>query len=180
MKLCAAVLLNLALRSLAAQPKLPNIIFFLTDDQVWLRKKRAAMQQHLQRLRSLSCLLSPLQDVEMGSLSFMPTVQSALMDEGTTFTRMYAHVPVCCPSRSALISGQYMHNNGCRGNAIASNCSSPSWQQGPETRSYVTQLAAAGYKTSFAGKCVPVMCNSARRRYDSACAAARDHNTEPP
>lgn len=102
----------------------PNIIFFLTDDQ----------------------------DVEMGSLSYMPTVQRLLMDTGATFTRMYAHVPVCCPSRSALISGQYMHNNHCRGNAIATNCSSPSWQQGPEKRSYVTHLAAAGYKTFFAGK----------------------------
>lgn len=88
----------------------------------------------------------------MGSLSYMPTVQRLLIDAGATFTRMYAHVPVCCPSRSALISGQYLHNNHCRGNAIATNCSSPSWQKGPETRSYVTHLAAAGYSTFFAGK----------------------------
>ena len=104
--------------------KSPNIIFFLTDDQ----------------------------DVEMGSLAHMPTVQKELMDAGATFTRMYAHVPVCCPSRSSLISGQYMHNNGCRGNSLGTNCSSPAFQRGAEARSYTTHLAAAGYKTFFAGK----------------------------
>ena len=108
----------------AAAGRAPNIIFFLTDDQ----------------------------DIEMGSLAYMPKVQRLLMDEGATFTRMYAHVPVCCPSRSSLISGQFMHNNGCRGNAIASNCSSKDFQAGAEARSYVTALAAAGYRTSFAGK----------------------------
>jgi N-acetylglucosamine-6-sulfatase len=65
---------------------------------------------------------------------------------------MYAHVPVCCPSRSSLISGQFMHNNGCRGNNPDTNCSSPAFQAGPEKRSYVTHLQAAGYATSFAGK----------------------------
>ena len=122
----------------------------------------------------------------MGSLAYMPTVQKELMTAGATFTRMYAHVPVCCPSRSSLISGRYMHvrrtqkrspssrrksptqqfmtgysrlprapalqNNGCRGNAIATNCSSPDFQNGPEKTSYVTYLNAAGYRTSFAGK----------------------------
>jgi len=88
----------------------------------------------------------------MASLAYMPTVQKELMQKGATFTRFYAHVPVCCPSRSSLISGQYMHNNGCSGNGIPTNCSSPAFQSGPEKRSYTTYLAAAGYKTSFAGK----------------------------
>ena len=104
----------------------PNIIFFLTDDQ----------------------------DVEMGSLAYMPQVRANLVEKGATFTRMYAHVPVCCPSRSSLISGQYMHNNGCRGNGISTNCSSRFFQNTSETRSYVTDLQNAGYRTSFAGKYV--------------------------
>ena len=120
---------SLALATLLSLPtqsssKQPNIIFFLTDDQ----------------------------DVEMGSLAYQPVVQAELVAKGATFTRMYAHVPVCCPSRSALISGQFMHNNGCRGNSAASNCSSTYFQQHGEKTSYVTLLAAAGYKTSFAGK----------------------------
>jgi N-acetylglucosamine-6-sulfatase len=125
--MAASILALLALAGCArvgAAAPAPNIIFFLTDDQ----------------------------DIEMGSLAYMPKVQRQLIDQGATFTRMYAHVPVCCPSRSSLISGQFLHNNGCRGNAIATNCSSPAFQRGAEARSYVTDLAAAGYKTSFSGK----------------------------
>lgn len=100
------------------------MIFFLTDDQ----------------------------DVELGSLSYMPKVKELLADEGAMFTRMYAHVPVCCPSRSSLMSGQYAHTNGCVGNNIPTNCSSPSWQRGPESRAFATLLSNAGYVTSYAGK----------------------------
>ena len=108
----------------AAAGRAPNIIFFLTDDQ----------------------------DIEMGSLAYMPKVQQLLVGAGATFTRMYAHVPVCCPSRSSLISGQYMHNNGCRANTVGANCSSVYFQQHGERTSYVTHLQAAGYRTSYAGK----------------------------
>jgi N-acetylglucosamine-6-sulfatase len=52
----------------------------------------------------------------MASLAYMPTVQRELMQKGATFTRFYAHVPVCCPSRSSLISGRtfYSHAPGTR------------------------------------------------------------------
>jgi N-acetylglucosamine-6-sulfatase len=65
---------------------------------------------------------------------------------------MYANIPVCCPSRSGLYSGQYQHNHRVLGNAIATNCSSPDWQAGPERTGFATYLAGAGYVTSFAGK----------------------------
>lgn len=124
MLLLALALTLSAAAAAATAGSRPNIIFFLTDDQ----------------------------DVEMGSLAYMPKAQRLLVEQGATFTRMYAHVPVCCPSRSSLISGQYLHNNGCRGNSLSTNCSSTAFQSGAETRSYVTDLQAAGYKTSFAGK----------------------------
>ncbi len=54
----------------------PNIIFFFTDDQ----------------------------DVEMGSLKYMPKLNQYLTQQGITFTHHYASTPVCCPSRSALFS----------------------------------------------------------------------------
>ena len=120
----AALAALVAASTASAAAKAPNIIFFLTDDQ----------------------------DVDMQSLAYMPALKANLVDAGATFTRMYAHVPVCCPSRSSLISGQYMHNNGCRGNSLGVNCSSPAFQKGPETRSYTVGLQAAGYRTSYAGK----------------------------
>ena len=90
----------------------------------------------------------------MGSSSaeYMPVMHSLVASQGATFSRMYASVPVCCPSRSSLYTGQYQHNNHVMGNAVATNCSSLAWQAGPETRTFAVPLRAAGYETFFAGK----------------------------
>ena len=107
-----------------AEASRPNIVIILTDDQ----------------------------DVEMNSLSYMPKLQSLLINEGAIFNNFYAHIPVCCPSRSSLYSGQYQHNMHVTGNSIESNCSSISWQQNSEKNAFVTYLQKSGYVTSFAGK----------------------------
>jgi N-acetylglucosamine-6-sulfatase len=60
----------------------PNVVFILSDDQ----------------------------DARMDSLSHMQQVQSLLMDQGTQFTKHYAHVALCCPSRVTLWTGQHAHN----------------------------------------------------------------------
>jgi N-acetylglucosamine-6-sulfatase len=57
----------------------PNIIFILSDDQ----------------------------DARMNSLDYMPKVKKYLSDEGTLFTKHYAHVALCCPSRVTLWTGQH-------------------------------------------------------------------------
>lgn len=165
---CAAAMLMFGLASAAPRP---NIILFVVSSgrgcgQRTLRSSASTLPPRTQTTLG-GCALStprPLpfsllpppqtddQDTEMNSLAHMPIVKKELIDAGATFTRMYATVPVCCPSRSSLYSGQYSHNNGCRGNAIETNCSSPAWQRGPETRSFAAHLAAAGYQTSFAGK----------------------------
>lgn len=90
----------------------------------------------------------------MGSSSpeYMPVLHSLVASQGATFSRMYASVPVCCPSRSSLYSGQYQHNTRVMGNAVSTNCSSLAWQAGPETRTFAVPLRAAGYETFFAGK----------------------------
>ena len=89
----------LGLATHARTEKRPNIVFILTDDQ----------------------------DVELFSLDYMPKLKSLISDQGVMFTRMYASVPVCCPSRSSLWSGRYQHNNGVKGNSISTNCSSKDW-----------------------------------------------------
>lgn len=60
----------------------PNIILVLTDDQ----------------------------DTHMNSLDHMPLLQKYLMNEGTTFTKHYCTVAICCPSRVNLWTGQLAHN----------------------------------------------------------------------
>lgn len=93
-------------------------------------------------------------DVEMGSSSaaYMPELHSHIAAAGASFSRSYVSVPVCCPSRSSLYTGQYQHNNRVLGNGIATNCSSAAWQAGPEKRTFPILLQAAGYRTFFAGK----------------------------
>lgn len=73
---------SLTLQSGALASGKPNIIMVLTDDQ----------------------------DVHMHSLDYMPFVQKYLINEGTTFTRHYCTIAVCCPSRASLLTGMAAHN----------------------------------------------------------------------
>jgi N-acetylglucosamine-6-sulfatase len=55
-------------------------------------------------------------DMTTSELSAMPNVQSLLAGQGMTFNEAYISFPLCCPSRATMLSGQYMHNHGVRGN----------------------------------------------------------------
>jgi arylsulfatase A-like enzyme len=85
--LALAVVLILGLATRNAHGASPkNVIFILTDDQT------------------------------AGELAAMPNTQALIGGQGTTFRRAYVSYPLCCPARATLLSGQYMHNHGVRGN----------------------------------------------------------------
>jgi N-acetylglucosamine-6-sulfatase len=105
----------------AAVQSPPNIIVLLTDDQ------------------------------ENASLRVMKTVNKELKRKGVTFKRYYTNFPLCCPSRTTMLTGEYAHNHqvlsnqfpdGGYGvfNELHGNDYLPIW------------LQRAGYQTSYIGK----------------------------
>eukprot|EP01084_Bolivina_argentea_P004978 9420_1 len=99
----------------------PNFVFILMDDQ----------------------------DVYLDSPSFMPNLQSLIVNNGITFSNAFVATPVCCPSRTENLSGRYFHNvgapkGGCMrvdalGNIFSGN-------------SMYSVLHNNGYKTGVFGK----------------------------
>jgi N-acetylglucosamine-6-sulfatase len=121
----------------------PNIVFILTDDQRW---------------DTTDATHSPL------GAFIMPRTRAELADHGVEFTQAFMTTPLCCPSRSSILKGQYSNrtgvykNGGTNGGADDFDDSSciPIW------------LQAAGYRTSLIGK------------YLNGYAGLWDHQTEPP
>jgi arylsulfatase A-like enzyme len=96
----------------------PNIVVLLTDDQRW------------------------------DTLSYMPNVQSELMNHGVTFSNAFVENPLCCPSRSSFLTGNDSHTTGVYGNNPP-NGGFESFQDGS---TLATWLHDAGYRTALVGK----------------------------
>lgn len=110
-----------------AQPKPvqhPNFVFILTDDQ----------------------------DVVLDGMLPMNNVLKLIGNQGVTLTNAFVASPLCCPSRSSILTGQYVHNHGAINNSISGQCSSIRWQEGPEKKTFAAHLHYNGYRTFFAGK----------------------------
>lgn len=76
----------------------------------------------------------------------MPRTFRLLADQGTNFTDAVTVVPVCCPSRATLLTGQYPHNHHVLSNEAGYGALT-------ERRSVLpVWLKRAGYKTGHFGK----------------------------
>ncbi|MBI2359373.1 MAG: sulfatase [Deltaproteobacteria bacterium] len=97
----------------------PNIVFILTDD------------------------------LDMEGIQAMPQLRKLLIDQGTSLSNFFVTDSLCCPSRSSILRGQYVHNHGIMQNTRG-------FQKfrdlGHETSTVATWLKAAGYTTALMGK----------------------------
>ncbi|HEY8465777.1 MAG TPA: sulfatase [Solirubrobacterales bacterium] len=106
-------------RGQRAERGAPNFVIVLTDDQDW------------------------------SSAAGMPKVQRLLARRGTTYENAFASLPLCCPSRATLVTGQYAHNHGVFSNKP------PAGGYQALTRERDTLgvwLQRAGYRTAWIGK----------------------------
>ena len=103
-------------------PQEPNILLVLTDDQ------------------------------DVGSVLRMPNLQSKLVDRGTTFSRAFVTTPLCCPSRTSILRGQYAHNHEVWSNHSPGGGFERFKELGYENSTIATWLDEAGYHTGYIGK----------------------------
>jgi len=103
----------------------PNVILFLIDDQ----------------------------DILLNSLDALSKTQEIFSDGGLQFINGFVSTPVCCVSRSSILTGRYIHNHVTINNTVDGNCYSQAWIDEEEPRSFAAYLKEnADYKVYYSGK----------------------------
>lgn len=90
-------------------------------------------------------------DLSSNLLPFMPHV-AALAGEGATFSHYFVVDSLCCPSRAAIFTGRYPHDDGVFTNAGADGGVTAFNHFGNPARSYGPALQRSGYYTGLLGK----------------------------
>ncbi|VDM52097.1 unnamed protein product [Angiostrongylus costaricensis] len=75
--------------------------------------------------RNVVLIITDDQDIELGSMNYMPKVSKLLKEKGTEFRSGFVSTPICCPSRSSILTGMYVHNHNVHTNNH--NCSGEEW-----------------------------------------------------
>lgn len=105
----------------ADTPARPNVVFILVDDLRW---------------DSLSCMGHPVAKT--------PNIDR-IAKEGALFKNFFVTIPLCSPSRSSFLTGQYAHTTGITHNGDNAKHSH-------ELITFPRLLHDAGYETAFVGK----------------------------
>jgi N-acetylglucosamine-6-sulfatase len=110
----------------AASAERPNIVVIETDDQI------------------------------VSDLDYMPTVRRQIIERGTTFENFFNSYPLCCPSRTAFLTGQFAHNHHVESNFESNEGGYYQFSSLPGKLNQRNSLGAwmqdAGYRTGLVGK----------------------------
>ena len=82
----------------------------------------------------------------------MPNTLDLIGKRGMTFNRYYIPYPLCCPSRTSLLTGRYSHNNGVKGNVQPNGGYYGFSFRAAASHNIATWLQGAGYRTIHIGK----------------------------
>src|SRR5436309_10096294 len=100
----------------------PNIVLILTDDQ----------RAH--------------------TLWAMPDVKQLLVQHGVNFRKAYVVNPLCCPSRTSILTGNYSHTTGVYTNRYPDGGFERFTENGEDRSTIATWLHSVGYETALVGK----------------------------
>lgn len=126
------MMLSFSLNTAAVSSK-PNIIWFLTDDQDQM----------------LGGSFPPTTTVNGDTATPMPKTLALMANQGATASNFFIHTPICCPSRSELLTGRYFHNIkqvGATGACMHANSSLVN------ENTFARNLAESGYAVGMFGK----------------------------
>lgn len=96
----------------------PNIIVIFTDDQPY------------------------------HTVNYMPVVKNTLMAQGVVFDNGFVTTPLCCPSRSSILTGQYAHNHQVYTNRMPLGGA----QKFKDASTLAVWMHDSGYLTAYFGK----------------------------
>jgi len=91
-------------------------------------------------------------DSKLGLMQYVPHIQELLAAQGMTIDNFLISTPVCCPSRSSILRGQYAQNHQVYTNAAPLGGFDKFYALHNETSTLATWLQTAGYDTALFGK----------------------------
>jgi N-acetylglucosamine-6-sulfatase len=87
-------------------------------------------------------------DQRWDTVDVMPTVERELVGRGVTFSDAVVVNPLCCPSRSSILTGQYSHTTGVYTNTTNHG----GFTAFRDVSTVATWLHDGGYRTALIGK----------------------------
>jgi arylsulfatase A-like enzyme len=101
-------------------------------------------------------------DMDMKLMPYMQNTNQLIGEQGAVFTNYFVTTPLCCPSRSSMLRGQYAHNTDILEN-------SPGFARffklKEEENALPVWLQDAGYQTALIGKYLNNYPTNAGRNY---------------
>jgi N-acetylglucosamine-6-sulfatase len=91
-------------------------------------------------------------DLDERSMQDLSGIREVMGSNGATFNNAYVTFSLCCPSRAAILRGQYPHNHQIIGNSPPQGGAGKFRTLGLDKSTIATWLNSAGYQTKYIGK----------------------------